>query len=195
MAGAIEQIGETLTARKARERAVREARQPERKAVFLVDGIDATPERLAKEPSDIEKGAIDGGNRVPNARRFKSCRIRALYMNRAITLRAKTAADFFSEICERARLNAEVVRREAELAELADGAAEYATKAETREKLLVEALKSARYFAGNIIEAGPSLPSRQKWSSLYGLASKLSAILTERLDDTTFQQCEEMKNA
>ena len=108
MAGAIDQIAETLSARKARERAARAVREPERKIMALVDGCDATPERLAKEASDVEKGAIDPGNRVPNARRFKSCRIRALYMNKAITLRARTAADFFSEICERARLKQKI---------------------------------------------------------------------------------------
>lgn len=101
--GAIDQIAETLSARKAREKAAKALREVDRAVVTLVDGFDATPERIAKEPSDIVKGAIDGSNRVPNARRFKSCRIRALYMNRAISLRGKTAADFFSEICEQAR--------------------------------------------------------------------------------------------
>lgn len=102
--GAVEQIAETLSARKAREKLARLSREVDRAVVSMVDGFDATAERIAKEPSDVVKGGIDPSNRVPNARRFKSCRIRALYMNKAISLRGKTAADFFSEICEQARL-------------------------------------------------------------------------------------------
>ena len=33
--------------------------------------------------------------------------------------------------------------------------------------------KQIRWFAGNIVEAGPDLPSRQKWSGIYSLAEQL----------------------
>ena len=106
--GAIEQIAETLSARKARLRSARQDQAPSPVRQVAVDGFDATPERLAKGPSDVVKGAIDISNRVPNARQFKACRIRALYLNKAITLRAKTAADFFSELCHQSEIRQKV---------------------------------------------------------------------------------------
>ena len=106
--GAIDQIAETLSARKARQRGERKRSAHNHVRQIPVDGFDATPERLAKEPSDVVKGAIDNSNRVPNARQFKACRIRALYLNKAITLRAKTAADFFSELCHQSEIRQKV---------------------------------------------------------------------------------------